>query len=62
MESFAFDFSQFCSTIVKICLLGGLLGYLPSIPNISGISLKFANFFGSKVVGHLANQEVCYIG
>ena len=41
MKCFTADISHFCSTTVKICLLGGRLSTSPSNPHISGVSLKF---------------------
>ena len=43
-ECFTADFSQFCSTTVKTCHLGARLSTFPSIPSISGISMKVPDF------------------
>ena len=58
VESFTAGFSQFCSTVVKVWLLGGWLSTLLSVPSISAISLKFLNFLRLLVVRHLAKQLV----
>ena len=44
MECFAAAFFQFCCITVKICFLSGWLSTCPSIPTISGISLRFPYF------------------
>ena len=41
MKCFTDDFLQFCSTIVKICLLGYRLCTFSTFPSISDISWKF---------------------
>ena len=44
MECFKADFSQFLSTSVKICLLGGCLGTLHQIQAFPGSSYSFLIF------------------
>ena len=50
MECFTAEYSQFCTTDIKICLLGGRLNTCPSVPRNSEIFLKFADLLRSSVL------------
>ena len=47
MEYFTADFSQFCRTTVKNCLLSCQLKNFTSVPSFPRFSLKFPNFLRS---------------